>query len=394
MELESLKSVNPKEDEHHIDDDMNSVEINGNSMEESAEHPMKKLFVCTDSFVPRWDGISRFLIELLPYLSKFFEVTVIAPNFAENELYSDYGEAFDFSKYGVNVIRIPIGKKVIDGYPVPRFKFIRIFHEISKADLVFTQTIGPIGMSSIIASAILKIPVIHYVHSVDWDLFMRAVKGVKLKKLFVRDLTKMVALFLFHFVSLMLVPSDEVAELLSKERVRKLKVIVPLGIHTEKFVPPVMKYKGKKKVGFDPDAFIIGYCGRLSFEKNLMVLYRAFKRLKRKYPGKVKLLVVGSGVVEINNKFKADNDVYFVGQKNDVIPYYQSMDVFVMPSLLETTSLVVLEAMSCGVPVISTKVGFAGRYFDEGKNGFLFNFHDEVGLYIKLDNLYRSGELY
>jgi len=360
-------------------------------MDEVKKNRDKKLrfCICTDSFVPRWDGISRFLLDLIPFLHDKYDVCVIAPNFSGGN-----ADDFDFSKYGVDIVKIPVRKKSVDGYHLPRFEFFRILKEVNKADVVFVQTIGPVGIASVFASLLSDVPRINYVHSVDWDLFSKAVGGSKIKKRFIRGITKVVVFVLYNFMNVILVPSEEVALLLSKAWVKKPKMIVPLGTRTDVFVPPKNKYKAKQNVDVDPDSFVIGYCGRLSREKNLMVLYRAFKRLRKKYPGKVKFLAIGSGIAKFENLFKADNDVYYVGRSNDMVKYYQAMDVFVMPSLLETTGLVVLEAMSSGVPVISTAVGFAGKFFEEGKNGFLFNFHDEFELYVKLDNLFKGGELY
>ena len=56
----------------------------------------------------------------------------------------------------------------------------------------------------------------------------------------------------------------------------------------------------------------------------------------------------------------------------NVVPYLHAMDIFVMPSLTETSSLSTLEAMQCGIPVIATPVGHIKEYVESGYNGFLF----------------------
>ena len=63
------------------------------------------------------------------------------------------------------------------------------------------------------------------------------------------------------------------------------------------------------------------------------------------------------------------------------------MDVYVMPSLTETSCLSVMEAMSCSLPVISTPVGFVNDYIEDGKNGFFFPSRNSFALYLKLKNL-------
>ena len=60
------------------------------------------------------------------------------------------------------------------------------------------------------------------------------------------------------------------------------------------------------------------------------------------------------------------------GQQEDVVPYLQAMDIYVLPSLTETTSLSTLEAMACALPVICTPVGAIKTYIKHRENGFLF----------------------
>ena len=66
------------------------------------------------------------------------------------------------------------------------------------------------------------------------------------------------------------------------------------------------------------------------------------------------------------------------------------MDIYVLPSLEETTSLTTLEAMSCKVAPITTQVGFIKEYLKDGKNGLFFPKRDSYRLYIKIRNLITS----
>jgi L-malate glycosyltransferase len=69
------------------------------------------------------------------------------------------------------------------------------------------------------------------------------------------------------------------------------------------------------------------------------------------------------------------------------------MDIFVMPSLTETTSLATLEAMSCGLPVIATKVGFIKNYLVKDHNGLFFPRNKSTVLALKLQKLIDNKEL-
>ena len=93
--------------------------------------------------------------------------------------------------------------------------------------------------------------------------------------------------------------------------------------------------------------------------------------VKKTHP-KTILIVVGEGIDSIKKKFAGVQGVILPGRTNNVIPYLQAMDVYCLTSLTETTSLTTLEAMSCGIPVIATKVGFVKDYIKDKQSGLFF----------------------
>jgi len=113
---------------------------------------------------------------------------------------------------------------------------------------------------------------------------------------------------------------------------------------------------------------VIGYCGRLAREKGLTNLIKAYSIVKEKH--KVKLLIVGEGLKSIRKKAKWVG-AKVTGNVNNPEKYYQKMDIFVLPSLTETTSLSTMEAMSCGLPIIATPVGKVSEFISRSKGGVL-----------------------
>ena len=69
------------------------------------------------------------------------------------------------------------------------------------------------------------------------------------------------------------------------------------------------------------------------------------------------------------------------------------MDIYVMPSLTETNSLATMEAMACGVPVISTPVGFLKDYIRHGYNGYFFPRRDSYALSKRLSELLGNPQV-
>ncbi len=320
----------------------------------------RKLLVATDNFLPRHDGISRFLKEILPTLSELYDVTVVCP---------DYGE---YDMQGINIVRLPLTKHVVGDYPVPAFAFKQVRELVQEHDLVFTQGLGPIGYAAIRAARGKK-RIVLFMHSIDWELVPKAVTNPVLKA-FLPGFVKWWVRKQYKKCDLVLCPSEGVAELLAWNRIDAEHRIVHLGTNINEFVPAKDRREAKIALGIEPDKFVVGYHGRIAHEKDLKTLGRAFVRLKNS-----KLLIVGDGVPAIKESLKR-RDVMLVGAQNNVVPYLQAMDVYVMPSLTETTCLSVLEAMSCGLPVIATPVGYVRDYITSGENGVLVPKQDSYAI--------------
>ncbi|TAL54142.1 MAG: glycosyltransferase family 1 protein [Nanoarchaeota archaeon] len=343
---------------------------------------MKRLLIATDSFLPRWDGISRFLSELLPELAKHYETTVIAPQF----------EGKFIAPKGVRVVRIPLSRFVLGDYRSPQFKSSIIRKEVENADILFSQTIGPIGALSIFEASKKKKPIIAYIHSIEWELFTFSLNPKPLARQMLHSISKIIARVVYNKCSLLLVPSREIGEFITLNGIKTQKKVLHMGTDVHKFAPTHDKSAAKKSLGLNPNAQVIGYLGRLGREKDLQTLYRAFLRLQKHFPD-AQLLVVGEGIAEVKKFFEAKKGIFLAGQQDDTVPYYQAMDVYVLPSLTETSSLSTIEAMSCGVPVVCTPVGYVRVYVRNGFNGYLFPRRNSFALAHRLKALLSNAPL-
>ncbi|MBW2991034.1 glycosyltransferase family 4 protein [Candidatus Woesearchaeota archaeon] len=338
----------------------------------------KRLLIATDNFLPRWDGIARFLSEIIPRLKHKFDITVIAPDFGHSD--------FDDDK-SIRVVKIPLSKIRVGDFNAAKFDNKTIKKEVKKSDILFSQTIGPIGFLAIRAAKKKKKKVVSFMHSIEWELITRA-SGLAFLLKYLYILTKFIVKKIYNKPDLLIVPSENIAEMLSWQKIKTKKKAIHLGVDTKKFVPMRNKIPAKKNLGLDPDFFVIGHHGRLGREKDLTTLLRAFIIVKKSYP-KTILIVVGEGVESIKKKLTNVQGVILPGSSNNVIPYLQAMDVYCLTSLTETTSLTTLEAMSCGVPVIATKVGFVKDYIKPEINGLFFKERNSYDLAKKIMFLMR-----
>jgi len=155
----------------------------------------KKVLIATDCFLPRWDGISRFLDLMLPELAKKFEVTVLAPEFE--------GQAPEYK--GTKIIKFPLSKIKLGGLDLARPDKRTIKKEVKKTDILFVQMIAPIGMKAIKYATKFKKPIINYNHTIEWELAERLAK--RFKKI-IGIIVKLLARKYYNKSSLLLVPSS------------------------------------------------------------------------------------------------------------------------------------------------------------------------------------------
>lgn len=163
---------------------------------------------------------------------------------------------------------------------------------------------------------------------------------------------KKYAVEVFHHASVAIAVSEPFARIMSQTYNKEFQYI-PNVVDTSVFTLSQEESSREEFVFFNAAGFVV--------EKNHDLLIDAFARLTTKYP-KTRLRLAGSGPNEPIIKQKVQDlgiadKVDFLGQlpRNEVIHEMQSMDVFVLSSNVETFGVVLIEALSCGKPVVSTK---------------------------------------
>jgi glycosyltransferase involved in cell wall biosynthesis len=183
-------------------------------------------------------------------------------------------------------------------------------------------------------------------------------------------------------------PMVEAARALGIKRVR----LWPKAVDTERYNPSNRSAELRSRLSDGhPEAPLMIYVGRLSFEKRLEWLLEPITRL----PG-VRLAFVGSGPAEnlLRKRFEGTRTVFTGYMSGDELAQaYASADVFAFPSDTETLGFVAMEAMASGVPAVGANAGGIPDVIQDGKNGLLFEPGNLDDLTEKLDRLLRDAEL-
>lgn len=165
-------------------------------------------------------------------------------------------------------------------------------------------------------------------------------------------------------------------QLIAKGISRQLITVLPNGVDLEQF-KPLDKIPLRKQLSLPNDRPIIIAVGSLSHKKGHKYLLTALPKILESY-GPVRVVIVGEGEFRSSlestiTKLNLADHVFLTGfQKGETIPHWlNAADIFVLPSLLEGTPNILLEAMACQLPVVATAVGGVGCVIEDGENGFI-----------------------
>ena len=321
-----------------------------------------KLLLVADTYYPKVDGTLRFMEEFIKRSRYSFEISLLVPK-------------LDKTKEGYKNLEItflePSQLLSISGYPSLKLslKNIKLLKKtIKNSELIFIQGPALISYLSIYYGHKYKKKTIFYTHTIAWELLEKFFPPL-LNKIFLK-LVKRFTILAYNHCNEILVPYHELKMQLARSGVKTEMTVAKLGIDIDLFSPTKDKQISKKKLGISSDKLVIGYVGRISKEKNAQILLNAFQKLPNQK--KMQLLMIGDGPEDQTKRFRNLKNCTVTGFVSNVQDYLKAMDIFIMPSLTETTSLATLEAMSCGLPVIASKVGFIKHYLIKNYNGLFF----------------------
>lgn len=131
----------------------------------------------------------------------------------------------------------------------------------------------------------------------------------------------------------------------------------------------------RKKLGIGPEEVVLLCVARLARPKALDRLLHAVSRVLHQGCC-CKCIIVGGGplraeLVQKSIGLGLTNWVHFTGHVEDVEPYYQAADIFVLSSVKEGLPLTLLEAMAYGIPCIGTNVGGNAEVIIHGETGLI-----------------------
>lgn len=335
----------------------------------------KNILILTISF-PRWPNdhiATMYLFELYKRLTDSYNIFFLVPHVKKaktKEVWQNvniyrfryfWPDKLEKLCYGSGVI--PKLRKNKFLYLLVPFLFIFQFINIcvllkkERIDIIHAHWFVPSGFTAIIAAKIFRKPSIISSHGPDilnlpgafWD---------KTRKFIVKQ-ANLVTVISPTFIKDLVNFYPPVKEKIS---------FISMGIDTELFYFKPKEFKSEQKLLF---------AGRLSPVKGVSYLIKAMPKILQEFPN-AKLEIIGYGEQEddlrkLVRTLSLDKKINFVGavENKEMPKYYHSSSVYILPSLVEGLPVALMEAMSCGCPVIATSVGGVPDLIGDGINGIL-----------------------
>ena len=196
-------------------------------------------------------------------------------------------------------------------------------------------------------------------------------------------------------------PSASMKDLIKSYGITKRIEVITNGIKLASFreKDELKCLEIRKKYNLKEDDKIILFVGRITQEKNIDKIIKAFATIKRKGVMGVKLVIVGSGLAleglkELAVSIRVGKDVIFTGNVDykEVKHYYKIGYTFATTSITEVNPLTIIESLASGLPVLAVRAPWAEDIFTDGVDGLLTD-NDVEQFANALEKLIREPEL-
>jgi glycosyltransferase involved in cell wall biosynthesis len=273
--------------------------------------------------------------------------------------------------------------EAIGCYPLPEYEDLKLFFPPflkilsycygERFTAVHSATPGPLGLAALGVARILKIPVVGTYHT-ELPEYARYLTDDPL----LEEWCWKYMIWYYRQLDKVYVPSREIQDMLTAKGLPEEKIsLYYRGVDLNRFHPEKRNGIWQDRYGL-PDGINLLYVGRISKEKNLLILDKVLSRLTETATP-IHLIFVGDGPLLGTLREKMQGlpclfTGYLTGE--ELAQAYASSDLFLFPSKTDTFGNVVLEAQASGLPVIVTEAGGPKENILPGKSGLVVNGDD------------------
>jgi 1,2-diacylglycerol 3-alpha-glucosyltransferase len=346
-----------------------------------------RICMFTDSFLPYCSGVTFSVLNQASELVKRgHDVCVFRPKPHKQDL--DENTSLDMPPE-VEIFDVPfsVGITKVPKLRVTLPSFISSLWRVRKwnPDVVHMSTEWGCGWEGLIASKLLRKPTVGTFHTFFADPGYLKSFGLPSFN-FIQQFMWWYSVRFFNACRLVTSPSKSVKDALIAHGIRFDPIIIPNGIERPVRVDADQIMKKRNDFGIYGPSFV--YCGRISPEKSLDVVLRAFA-IVQKRRRRAKLVIIGDGPLKASLELQAvelgiQDNVLFLGHVSHERLIEENLlllaDTFVTASKTENQPMSILEAMSFGLPIVGPTAKGIPELIEDRVNGLLFkpDHHEEM----------------
>lgn len=362
----------------------------------NTKNEMKRQALCIASVASNLDNFNRNNVEILQELG--YEVT-LAANFHSSEDINSQEKIDSFAKE----MR---AKKV----HIVHIDFARSFQKVDmqiksilQVRKLLKRNFDLIHCHSPICAAIVRVEAERYRKKYGTKVFYTAhgfhfFTGAPMKNWIVYyPIEKMCSRWTDVLIT---INKEDYRRAKGKLHAKKTVYIPGVGVDTEKYIVCKADRKARRReFGVKPDDFLLLSVGELNDNKNHQIIIKALNLIKDE---KIKYVIVGKGTLQEDLSVLAErlgvrSNVIITGYKTEIKELLWMSDCFVFPSKREGLGIAAIEAMSAGLPLITSKAGGIKDYSIDGVTGYNCDAEDAEGFaksIMKLKEIWHSEDVH
>lgn len=351
------------------------------------ENQFKKKIIYVVSTPRTVNSFLKYQIEIISNIYKVSLICNLNKDFNNDEL--------NIPKH-VKTYNVPINRKI--NFFFDLLSLVKLYFLFLKLKPDIVHSITPkAGLISTLAGFLSKVP--FRIHTFTGQVWVT-------KKGFFRIILKLIDKLIINLSSKILIDSPSQKEFLIKQKILNKEKNHSFvlgqgsisGVDINRFKKNIdikLKFNSKNKIS--DNSFSILFLGRLNKDKGIYDLIDAYIKLRIKNLD-INLIIVGSDEENfhsyISTKLKKfSNNVYLFSHTDKPENFYPLADLFIMPSHREGFGTSVIEAASCGIPSIASKIYGLSDAIVDGQTGLLFEKENINDLTSKIEFLYKNREI-
>lgn len=198
-----------------------------------------------------------------------------------------------------------------------------------------------------------------------------------------------------HYTDMIVTVNREDYARAQKFKVKDVKYIHGIGINTERLQTKEERTDLRNELGLDKNAVILLSVGELNDNKNQETALRAFAKIDDET---LHYVLCGKGknlemLQALAQKLGVDKRTHFLGYRKDVVDICFQSDIFIMPSKREGLPVASLEAMYCGLPLITSNIRGLVDVMEDGVSGYMYHCNDTAGFFEGMNLLKNNAVL-